>query len=78
VAGDAEIRWTRDGERFVHAATDATGFVRELLRQYGDAVQELEVRRASLEDAYMALVYEQESGARVGAAVRVWQTGDER
>ncbi|XBP96561.1 ABC transporter ATP-binding protein [Micromonospora sp. CCTCC AA 2012012] len=78
VAGDAEIRWSRDGERFVHAAADATGFLRELFRQHGDAVQELEVRRASLEDAYMALVYEQESGARTGAAARVWQTGDER
>nr|WP_197698504.1 ABC transporter ATP-binding protein [Micromonospora viridifaciens] len=78
VAGDAEIRWTRDGERFVHSAADATGFVRDLLRQYGDEVQELEVRRASLEDAYMALVYEEESGVRTGAAVRVWQQGSQR
>ncbi|MGW5672404.1 ABC transporter ATP-binding protein [Micromonospora sp. NPDC003776] len=78
VAGDAEIRWTRDGERFVHSAADATGFVRDLLRQYGDAVQELEVRRASLEDAYMALVYEEESGVRSGRADRVWQQGSER
>ncbi|MFE9694096.1 ABC transporter ATP-binding protein [Micromonospora sp. NPDC005806] len=78
VAGDAEIRWTRDGERFVHSAADATGFVRDLLRQYGDEVQELEVRRASLEDAYMALVYEQESGVRAGRAARVWQQGSDR
>ncbi|WKU02246.1 ABC transporter ATP-binding protein [Micromonospora soli] len=78
VAGDAEIRWTRAGERFVHSATDATGFVRDLLRQYGDEVQELEVRRASLEDAYMALVYEQESGVRAGGAARVWQQGSDR
>nr|WP_207232685.1 ABC transporter ATP-binding protein [Micromonospora kangleipakensis] len=78
VAGDAEIRWSRDGERFVHSATDATRFVRELLRQHGDAVEELEVRRASLEDAYMALVYEQESGTRTGAAARVWQQGSDR
>ncbi|MFG2059515.1 ABC transporter ATP-binding protein [Micromonospora sp. NPDC048930] len=76
VAGDAEIRWTRDGERFVHSAADATGFLRDLLRQYGDAVQELEVRRASLEDAYMALVYEEESGVRTGRAARVWQGSD--
>ncbi|NES16608.1 MULTISPECIES: ABC transporter ATP-binding protein [Micromonospora] len=78
VAGDAEIRWTRDGERFVHSAADATGFVRDLLRQYGDEVQELEVRRASLEDAYMALVYEEESGVRTGRADRVWQQGSDR
>ena len=24
VAGEAEVKWTRDGERFVHAAADAT------------------------------------------------------
>jgi ABC-2 type transport system ATP-binding protein len=78
VAGDAEIRWSRDGERFVHAAADVTGFLRDLLRQHGDAVQELEVRRANLEDAYMALVHEQESGARAGTATRVWERGDGR
>ena len=39
VAGEAEVRWTRDGERFVHSTADATGFVRDLFRQYGDAVQ---------------------------------------
>lgn len=78
VAGDAEIRWTRDGERFVHATGDATGFLRDLLREHGDRVQELEVRRASLEDAYMALVYEEESGVRTGRADRVWQQGSDR
>ncbi|MER7445109.1 ABC transporter ATP-binding protein [Micromonospora avicenniae] len=75
VAGNAEIRWTRDGERFVHSAADATAFLRDLFRQYGDDVQELEVRRPNLEDAYMALVYEQESGARGSAAARAWQQG---
>ncbi|OKI65041.1 ABC transporter ATP-binding protein [Micromonospora sp. CB01531] len=76
VAGDAEIRWTRDGERFVHVAADATGFVRDLLNEHGDGVQELEIRRASLEDAYMALVYEEESGVRAGtAAASVWRQG---
>ncbi|KAB1907546.1 ABC transporter ATP-binding protein [Micromonospora sp. AMSO31t] len=78
VAGDAEIRWTRDGERFVHATADATGFLRDLLREHGDRVQELEVRRASLEDAYMALVYEEESGVRTGRTDRVWQQGSDR
>ncbi|WP_406105366.1 ABC transporter ATP-binding protein [Micromonospora globbae] len=76
VSGNAEIRWTRDGERFVHSAADATAFLRELFRQYGDGVQELEVRRASLEDAYIALVHEQESGGRAGAAA-VWKQGSE-
>ncbi|RKN19081.1 ABC transporter ATP-binding protein [Micromonospora musae] len=77
IAGNAEIRWSRDGERFVHSAADATAFLRELFRQHGDEVQELEVRRPSLEDAYMALVYEQESGARDGGAARAWQQGSQ-
>jgi ABC-2 type transport system ATP-binding protein len=58
----AEVRWTVAGERFVHAAEDATRFVRDLFREHGDDVAELEVRRASLEDTYMALVREVESG----------------
>jgi ABC-2 type transport system ATP-binding protein len=57
----AEVRWSRDGQRFVHPADDATAFVRGLFRQYGESVEDLEVRRASLEDTYMALVREHES-----------------
>jgi ABC-2 type transport system ATP-binding protein len=60
VSGQAEVRWSRDGERFVHATPDATGFVRELFAQYGDEVADLEVRRASLEDTYMAMVHRHE------------------
>ena len=60
VAGQAEVRWSRGGERFVHATPDATGFVRELFAQYGDEVADLEVRRASLEDTYMAMVHRHE------------------
>ncbi|WP_219927193.1 ABC transporter ATP-binding protein [Prauserella shujinwangii] len=58
----AEVRWTRDGERFVHSTTDATAFVRGLFAEHGDTVADLEVRRASLEDTYLALVHEFESG----------------
>jgi ABC-2 type transport system ATP-binding protein len=68
VAGEAEVKWSRDGERFVHAAADATAFVRELLGQYGDEVRDLEVRRASLEDAYLTLVQQHESGRAETAA----------
>jgi ABC-2 type transport system ATP-binding protein len=42
----AEVRWSRDGQRFVHSAGDPAGFVRELLRQYGESVEDLEVSRA--------------------------------
>lgn len=69
---NAEVRWTRAGQRFVHAPTDATRFVRELFGQYGDAISDLEVRRASLEDAYISLVQQFESG-QGGSAVREFE-----
>jgi ABC-2 type transport system ATP-binding protein len=65
MATDAEVKWTIAGERFVHSTRDATSFVRGLFEQHGDAVAELEVRRASLEDTYMALVMAVESGQGV-------------
>ncbi|WP_067505407.1 ABC transporter ATP-binding protein [Actinoplanes sp. TFC3] len=68
VAGESEIRWTRDGARYVHSAIDATRFVRELFQQYGDAITDLEVRRASLEETYMTLVRESEAGRAHEAA----------
>lgn len=63
----AEVRWSRDGQRFVHSAGDPARFVRELFRQYGGSVGDLEVSRASLEDTYMALVRQVESGHGQGA-----------
>ncbi|WP_117214037.1 ABC transporter ATP-binding protein [Allorhizocola rhizosphaerae] len=62
VAGRSEVRWTREGARYTHATDDATAFVRELFKQYGEGVAELEVRRNSLEDTYIALVQKHESG----------------
>ncbi|ROT34115.1 ABC transporter ATP-binding protein [Micromonospora sp. HM5-17] len=69
ISAKAEVRWSRHGERFVHSTTDATRFVRDLFRQYGDDLEDLEIRRATLEDTYMALVREVESG-RSGTALR--------
>jgi ABC-2 type transport system ATP-binding protein len=62
VGSQAEVKWSRGGQRFVHSSTDATGFVRDLFAQHGDEVDDLEVRRASLEDTYMAMVQQHESG----------------
>jgi ABC-2 type transport system ATP-binding protein len=62
VAGEAEVRWSVDGERFAHGATDPTAFVRDLFARDGEAVRNLEIRRASLEDAYLALVRQHEAG----------------
>jgi ABC-2 type transport system ATP-binding protein len=64
----AEVRWSRDGQRFVHSADNPTRFVRELFRQYGESVEDLEVRRASLEETYMALVRQCETGAGAESA----------
>lgn len=77
---DAEVRWTRDGERFVHSSKDATTFVRKLFAEHGEDVRELEVRRASLEDTYMKLVHGIESGqgdGEVEEAVRAFVAEDE-
>ncbi len=61
VEGQTEVRWSRGGEHFVHAATDATRFVRELFEQHGSDIGDLEVRRSTLEDSYMTLVKRFES-----------------
>ncbi|GAA3549483.1 ABC transporter ATP-binding protein [Amycolatopsis ultiminotia] len=62
IAGEAEVRWTVRGQHFVHSTTEATKYVYELFKQHGDAVADLEVRRASLEDTYLELVHRAESG----------------
>jgi ABC-2 type transport system ATP-binding protein len=59
---DAQIKWSRGGEHFVHTTTDPVAFVRGLLAQHAD-VADLEVRRATLEHTYLAMVQQQESGA---------------
>jgi len=64
VARDAEVRWSRNGETFVHSTADATAFVRELLNEHGEDVTDLEVRRASLEVIYIDLVHSHELPAR--------------
>ncbi|MEJ1105898.1 MULTISPECIES: ABC transporter ATP-binding protein [unclassified Kribbella] len=63
IAGQDEVRWSIDGEQFRKSTADSTEFVRGLFAQYGEAVRELEVRRASLEDTYLALVRGEESAA---------------
>ncbi len=62
VAGETEVRWTVDGEQYTETSPDATALVRGLFAEYGDRLGDLEVRRASLEDTYLALVQQHESG----------------
>jgi ABC-2 type transport system ATP-binding protein len=61
VTREAQVRWSRQGEQFVHATEDPTAFVRQLLGQHDD-VADLEVRRATLEDTYITMVQQYESG----------------
>jgi ABC-2 type transport system ATP-binding protein len=61
VTREAQVRWARNGEQFVHATPEPTAFVRQLLGQYDD-VADLEVRRATLEDTYITMVQQYESG----------------
>jgi ABC-2 type transport system ATP-binding protein len=73
ITRESQVRWSRNGERFVHATEDATRFVRELFTQYGDDVADLEVRRATLEDTYIALVQQFESGYSTEDTVQVFK-----
>jgi ABC-2 type transport system ATP-binding protein len=72
MATNSEVKWSRGGQSFVHSDADSTRFVRELFEQYGGAIADLEVRPASLEDAYMSLVREFESG-QGGRAAREFE-----
>ena len=65
---ETQVRWTASGVRHSESVPDATAFVRALFEEFGDEVQDLEVRRASLEDAYLALVQQHEAGHGEAAA----------
>jgi ABC-2 type transport system ATP-binding protein len=68
VGGESLVHWTVDGSRHSASVPDATAFLRSLLEEHGDRVRDLEVRRASLEDAYIALVQQHEAGHGDAAA----------
>lgn len=67
VAGATEVRWRQAGSRHVHATDDATAFVRDLLTRHVDGIDELEIVRTTLEDAYLAMVRRRESPELEGA-----------
>ncbi|GAA1820837.1 ABC transporter ATP-binding protein [Agromyces neolithicus] len=61
IVGEDQVSWVFSGERFTRDVPDATAFARELLLQHHTGISELEIRRASLEDTYLALVQAAES-----------------
>jgi ABC-2 type transport system ATP-binding protein len=73
LASTSEVRYSRNGRHYVHAAEDATRYVRELFAQYGDEIGDLEVRRGSLEDVYLTMVRSLESGRQPEAAAELME-----
>lgn len=73
ITRETQVRWSRNGEHFVHATPDATRFVRELFTQHGDQIADLEVRRATLEDTYIAMVQQFESGRQAEDAAKTFE-----
>lgn len=74
--GEAEVRWFDGFERHVHPTSDATAFLRDMLHVPEAVVSDLEVRRTSLEDIYIALVNRAEGDALTkaqGHALRTLQ-----
>ncbi|WP_211236584.1 ABC transporter ATP-binding protein [Arthrobacter castelli] len=63
VSVDAQVTWSRGGQLFTASTPQASRFVQQLFEQYGDDVDDLEVRRASLEETYMAFVHAFETGS---------------
>lgn len=63
IASEDEVRWTHHGRRNVASTTGSTQFAFDLFRRYGDEIVDLEVRRASLEDAYLTMVHRAEATA---------------
>jgi ABC-2 type transport system ATP-binding protein len=71
VAGTSEVRWREDGTWHVHATANVVGFVHELFTRAYDHIEDLEVRRASLEDTYMGMVHRSETAQTAPALVAV-------
>ncbi|GAB3645422.1 ABC transporter ATP-binding protein [Glycomyces tarimensis] len=71
-ATTAEVTWMQDGRLQVHATDDATAFARKLLATDEGAVTDLEIHRASLEQAYLTLVEQFEAG-EADAAIESFQ-----
>jgi ABC-2 type transport system ATP-binding protein len=61
ISGRSEVRYRRGGQSYLDLVGDATEHVRDLFSHYGWEIQDLEVRRTSLEDVYLSMVRKFES-----------------
>lgn len=75
VEGNAEVTWRQNGERHIHVSEAPEQFVHGILSEGG--VTDLEVRRSSLEDAYLSLIDPEHAGPAVWRGAKVL-TGGER
>ena len=62
---DTEVRWRCGAQRFVRSTAQPARLVAELFERSGGAITDLEVRRSTLEDSYLALVRRAESAPAV-------------
>lgn len=67
MSADASVSFRRDGHLHTESTEDPVSYLRSLLAEPGE-ITDLEVRRASLEEAYLALVHQVETGADTTAA----------
>ncbi|SDK33706.1 ABC-type multidrug transport system, ATPase component [Nonomuraea jiangxiensis] len=82
IAGADRVRWKRGGQRFTESTPDSTAFIRELFRQYGDSISEVEVHRACAADARRPVVHARRGvrghGVHAGHARAAEHPGHER
>jgi len=74
VSAEGEVRWCLGGQHFVQSTPEPTKFVWELFAQHGYEITDLQVRRASLEDTYLTMVQQHESGRADQAATAFGST----
>lgn len=60
ISNQTEVIWSQDGQQYSQRTSQAVAFTRTLLTQNPDGINDLEIRRASLEDTYMAIVQKYE------------------
>ena len=68
VSGESRVRWRLNGEVHTERTPDATAFVGDLFATHGDELADLDVRGSTLEETYLAMVQQHESGYRDEAA----------
>ncbi|MET8764173.1 ABC transporter ATP-binding protein [Lentzea sp. NPDC004782] len=65
IAGEDQVSWTLDGEHHTESTPDATKFVFDLFKEHGDAITDLDIKKASLEDTYLTIVSRAEQRGQI-------------